>query len=185
MSLTLPDFLSLSNSEVLSLTAWCTWPLNKNTTGSLLALGRHHSHLLRENPLTMLFESSHQFTPFLYNITLNSTFGTISYSLLWAELCPPTKSTRWSPKLYYFRMWLYLRQGSKSSKVSVSYSVVSNSLWPHGSPPGSFVHGILQERILEWVAIPFSRGSSRSRDQTQVSCIAGEFFTVWATREAL
>lgn len=105
MSLTLPDFLSLSNSEVLSLTAWRTWPLNKNTTGSLPALGRH-SHLLRENPLTMLFESSHQFTPFLYNITLNSTFGTISYSLLWAELCPPTKSTCWSPKLYYFRMWL-------------------------------------------------------------------------------
>ena len=41
------------------------------------------------------------------------------------------------------------------------------------SLPGSSVHGILQARILEWVAIPFSRGSSQSRDQTQVSCIAG------------
>ena len=40
------------------------------------------------------------------------------------------------------------------------------------SPPGSSVHGILQARILEWVAIPFSRGSSTPRDQTQVSCIA-------------
>ena len=39
------------------------------------------------------------------------------------------------------------------------------------------VHGILQARILEWVAFPFSRGSSQSRDQTQVSCIAGRFFT--------
>ena len=46
------------------------------------------------------------------------------------------------------------------------------------------VHGILQARILEWVAFPFSRGSSQSRDQTQVSHIAGRFFTSWATRKA-
>ena len=52
------------------------------------------------------------------------------------------------------------------------------------SPLGSSVHGILQERILEWIAIPFSRGSSWPRDRTQVSCIAGRFFTSWATREA-
>ena len=45
------------------------------------------------------------------------------------------------------------------------------------SPPGSSVHGILQVRILEWVAMPFSRGSSRPRDQTRVSCIEGGFFT--------
>ena len=51
------------------------------------------------------------------------------------------------------------------------------------SLPGSFVHGTLQARILEWVATPFSRGSSRPRDQTWVSCIAGRFFTVSATRE--
>ena len=53
------------------------------------------------------------------------------------------------------------------------------------SPPGSPVHGILQARILEWVAIPFFRGSFPPRDATQVSCITGRFFTVWATREAL
>ena len=46
------------------------------------------------------------------------------------------------------------------------------------------VHGILQARILEWVAFLFSRGSPQPRDWTQVSCIAGGFFTVWATREA-
>ena len=45
------------------------------------------------------------------------------------------------------------------------------------SPPGSSVHGVLQARVLEWVSIPFSRGSSRLRDWTQVSCIAGGFFT--------
>ena len=43
---------------------------------------------------------------------------------------------------------------------------------------------ILQARILEWVAFPFFRGSSQPRDQTQVFCIAGRFFTSWATREA-
>ena len=46
------------------------------------------------------------------------------------------------------------------------------------------VHGILQARILEWVAFPFSRGSSQRRDQTQVSHIAGGFFTSLARREA-
>ena len=45
------------------------------------------------------------------------------------------------------------------------------------SPPGSSIHWILQARVLEWVAISFSRGSSQPRDQTQVSCIAGKFFT--------
>ena len=47
------------------------------------------------------------------------------------------------------------------------------------------IHEILQARILDQVAIPFSRGSSQSRDWTQVSHIAGGFFTSWATREAL
>ena len=46
------------------------------------------------------------------------------------------------------------------------------------------VHGILQARMPEWVAFPFSRGSSQPRDQTQVSHIAGRFFTSWATKEA-
>ena len=53
------------------------------------------------------------------------------------------------------------------------------------SSPGSSVCWILQARILEWVAISFSKGSSQLRDQTQVSHIAGRFFTIWATREAL
>ena len=47
------------------------------------------------------------------------------------------------------------------------------------------VHGILWARILEWVAFPFSMGSPQPRDQTQISRIAGRFFTSWATREAL
>ena len=49
---------------------------------------------------------------------------------------------------------------------------------------GFSVHGILQARILEWIDISFSRGSSRPRDQTQVSCIGGRRINLWATREA-
>ena len=48
------------------------------------------------------------------------------------------------------------------------------------SLPSSSVHGISQARALEWIAIPFSREFSRSRNQTQVSCIVGKFFTIWA-----
>ena len=67
-----------------------------------------------------------------------------------------------------------------------SCSVMSDFLWPMDcSPPGSSIHGIFQARILEWVAIYFSRGSSRPRDETRVSHIAGRHFNVWATREAL
>ena len=66
--------------------------------------------------------------------------------------------------------------------VDWSYLTLCN---PMGcSLPGSSVHGFLQARLLEWVAIPFSTGSAPPRDQTQISCIAGGFFTVWSTREA-
>ena len=68
-------------------------------------------------------------------------------------------------------------------------SIVSQSCPTHCIPmnyslPGSYLHGIFQARILEWVTIPFSRGSSPPGDQTQVSWIAGRFFTLWAIREA-
>ena len=53
------------------------------------------------------------------------------------------------------------------------------------SLPGSSVHGIFQAIVLEWIAIPFFRGSSQPRDRTQVSRIIDRCFTVWATREVL
>ena len=64
--------------------------------------------------------------------------------------------------------------GAGRKGLRVSHSFMSGSLQPVDcSPPGSSVHGILQARILEWVAISFSRGSSRPRDRTCVSYIAG------------
>ena len=71
--------------------------------------------------------------------------------------------------------------------VYVSGSVMSDSLWSYDhkeDPPGSSAHRILQARIQEWVAIPFSKGSSWLWDQTQDSHTAGRFFNVRATKEA-
>ena len=66
---------------------------------------------------------------------------------------------------------------TQALKVKVAQSCPT--LW---DPMDNTVHGILQARILEWVAFPFCRGSSQPRDRTQVSHIAGRFFTNWATR---
>ena len=67
----------------------------------------------------------------------------------------------------------------------ISLSRVLSKSESHSSHVQLFaVHGILQARILEWVAYPFSSGSSRPRDRTRVFCIAGRFFTNWAIKEA-
>ena len=75
---------------------------------------------------------------------------------------------------------------SDESRCSVKWSEVkvTQSCPTLCNPMDYTVHGILQARILECVAFPFSRGSSQPRDQTQVSCTEGRFFTSWATREA-
>ena len=68
-------------------------------------------------------------------------------------------------------------------KKSVSCSVLSDSVTPWTVACQAPL-SILQARLLEWVAVPFSRGSFQPRDQIQISCIAGEFLTIWVTREA-
>ena len=79
------------------------------------------------------------------------------------------------------KLWNFYILGLK-----VKFTQSCPSLWDpmDCSLPGSSVHWILRARILEWVAIPFSQGSSQLRDWTQVSHIVGRIFTIWATREA-
>ena len=90
---------------------------------------------------------------------------------------------------------LHCRKGGNTQQAKAEYhpdslKVLVAQLSPTLCNPmdcslrGSSVHGILQARTGEWVVILFSRGSSQPRDQTQVPCIAGRFFTIWATREA-
>ena len=76
-----------------------------------------------------------------------------------------------------------IREALKTKWKSLSLVGLLATLWTVACQ-GSSIHGILQARILEWVAIPFFRGSSQPRDRAQVSSIAAGFFTIWATREA-
>ena len=90
--------------------------------------------------------------------------------------------------LYSSPLWwkghLFLCLSSRRSyvcEVAQSCPTLCNSM--DCSLPGSSIHGIFQARVLEWVAISFSRGSSLPRDQTWVSRIVGRLLTVWVTRE--
>ena len=84
-------------------------------------------------------------------------------------------------------MWVGGCLCREKKKVEVLVTQLCPTLWDPTdcSLPGFSVHGISQVRIVEWVAIPFSRGSSPPRDRTQVSCLAGRFFIISATWEAL
>ena len=85
-------------------------------------------------------------------------------------------STPGFPSLGLTDIWLLLLLLSFVCVCVVNRSVLLDSLWLYG-PPGSSVCGILQARILEWVAISYSKGSSQPRDRTCISCIARGFFT--------
>ena len=87
-----------------------------------------------------------------------------------------------SQKLFTTKALLILSFFVKERDVWHSLKVYKDPM--DGSLPGSSVHGILQARILEWVAIPFFREYSWARDWTPVSCIAGRFFIVWTTIKA-
>ena len=100
-----------------------------------------------------------------------------------SQICKQVHNTfgsGWHSRCWWVSYPLVILQWNGVWVESESCSVTSTSL---GSMDYT-VHGILQARILEWVAFSFSRGSSQPRDWTQVSCIADRFFTSWAMREA-
>ena len=82
------------------------------------------------------------------------------------------------PKSHASNIGIYITiiESESESEVAQSCPTLCNLM--DCSPPGSSVRGILQARILEWVAISFSRASSRPRDETQVSCITGRRFNL-------
>ena len=92
------------------------------------------------------------------------------------EKCAGSKLGKEYNKAVYCYL-AYLTYMQSEVKVSQSCSALCNAM-------DYTVHRILQARILEWIAFPFSRASSQPRDWTQVSCIAGIFFSSWATRGA-
>ena len=102
----------------------------------------------------------------------------ISFSSAW----------KWKVKVkLHSHIWLLATPWTAVYQASPSMRFYRQEYWsgvPLPSPCDCMVHGILQAIRLEWVAIPFSRGSSQPRDRTQVSHIAGRFFTSWATSKA-
>ena len=135
--------------------------------------------------------------------------GKISTSLYWDSF---TLAVRWNVMMVFYsydspigntNIWLHVKIDQEDTsemrsaeggnwveaykspiKVKVSQSCLTLCHPMDCSLPGSSVHGILQARILEWVAFPISRGSSRPKDRTQVFCVTGRFFTMRATKEA-
>ena len=128
------------------------------------------------------------FHPYAYHLWSRWLLGTLSISsLMWASLVTKTifKNAASSPFMAIFVCvcaCAHMHAHAHICMCSLSCLTLYDSM--DCSPPGSSVYGIFQAGILEWIAIPFSRGSSRPRDRIPVSCIAGKFLIIWAIREA-
>ena len=107
--------------------------------------------------------------------TTNSLSRLTLLSLVFLPLCPPLNLVSCPALIIHTPGACVVALGTQACPTLCDLM--------HCSPPGDSVHGILQARILEWVAIPFSRKSSQPRDQTQFSWIVGRFFIDQATRE--
>ena len=103
--------------------------------------------------------------------------GNQPWNIHWKDWCWSWSSSIWPPD---GKCWL-IGKDPDAGKVKVK---VAQPCPTFCNPMDYRIHEILQARILEWIAFAFSRGSSQPRDRTQVSFIAGRFFTSWATREA-
>ena len=128
------------------------------------------------------------FNPWVGKIPWRRKSNPLQYSCLensmdrgvwWATVQGVTKRLIWlkgwahiSPVLYITFLWLFYFMCLVTQSCPTLYDPMDCS------PLGSSVHGDLQARILEWVAMPSSMGSSQPRDGTQVSCIAGRFLTI-------
>ena len=117
------------------------------------------------NPHTYAFPFLHSFPYLHFNLWVPYPYK---------KGCLPERFPKEQLPLWQGKIEINLRSKIYKVKVKVTQSC----------PTDYTVHGILQARKLEWVAFPVSRGSSQPRDRTQVSFIAGGFFTSWATREA-
>ena len=156
-------------------------------SGKVLTLWAQSKALNTWEVLLSLCAELLQSSPTLFDPMDSSPPGSFVHGILQARFLewvamPSSRRSSW-PNLYLLRFLNWLVSSSPLAppgkpvlrcKWSESRSAVSDSLRPHG---------LYQARILEWVAFPFSRGSSQPRDRTQISHITGGFFTSWATRE--
>ena len=142
----------------------------------LLEFAQTHVHWVGD-AIQPILQSSHSFCTHFWLHTGRD--GHVS----WTWILPACSSLKtwfgWVERIMLYNFGI----GRKESEMAQSCLTLCD---PMGHRlPGSSIHGIFQARVLEWVAISFSRGSSWPRDRTQVSRIVGRRFTVWATRGVL
>ena len=162
-------------------TAACQAPLSSTISQNLLKLrsiesGMPSNHLILCCSLLLpsVFPSIRVFS--------NALALHIRWSKYWSFSISP--SSEYSVLIFFRIDWFDIYEAKLSEVKKWREMKVAYSCWILCDPMDYTVHGILQARILKWVAFPFSRGSSQPRDRTQVSHCAGGFFTSWATREA-
>ena len=159
-----------------------------------------------------LCEGSHSDCGVCFSLNLNKSTSYLSFCLSLNSFCDETSKTSaslgpetryhgfgwvqvpiWSKQFHNRHIYLHktpkglYSQGKGDTEVcdvTVAQLCLTLCNPMDHSLPDSSVHRILQARILKWVTIPFSRGYSQLRDQSWISCTAGWFFTLWATREA-
>ena len=163
------SFSCILKLEYIYFISWERWMISRLHQGSILSLSSRHICF----PFSWILD----WTGWLL---WGSTVTLLVEKVLchWLGL--------WPLKIYL----TFLSLSFTVYKVGMKCVLITQScptLWDpmNCSQQGSSVHGILQARILKWVAVPSSRGSSWSGDWTWVSCIADGFFTIWATREEL
>ena len=123
------------------------------------------------------------YNPWVHTCVVSPTFNNTHQSGIFVTVDKPTLINHIQPKLTLRMVHSWCCTVYKSKVKSLSHVRLCDPT--DCSLPGSSIHGIFQARVLEWVAISFSRGSSRPRDRTQISHVVGRHFTVWATREVL
>ena len=104
------------------------------------------------------------------------------FNILVIQVYVPTSNTEEAEVEWFYEDLQDLLESESENEVAQSCPTLCDP--SDCSLPGSSLYGILQARILDWVAISFSRGTSQLREWTQVSCVAGRRFNLWATREA-
>ena len=139
-------------------------------------------------PVVCIMSDLHYWLKLISEAHLNfPVFTHQSPSLAWTDFYKMLLSVTLNAKYLHLghalSTWKHLSLKKVKSEIAQSCPTLCKPM--DSSPPGSSVHGIFQARILEWVAISFSRRSFQPRDWTRVSCIVGRHFTIWATREIL
>ena len=162
-----------------------------------LNISQHHSWWASGSSESALCLRWPKYWSFSFSLSpFNKYSGLISFTTHWFDLLAVQRTLK--SFLHYHNLKASILQHSvffmvqlshpymttgKSVKMLVTQSCPTLCDPMDCNPSGSSVRGILQARIPEWVAISFFSASSQARDLTQVSCIAGRFFIVWATRE--